>query len=105
MEETEILPDMSVNFKDFAVETRFVVAICFTRSACIHIRYLFCVSAMTSHSSSEKIYIYSNLTPASLKTVLNRDCRHCTKLAGNGSDHCNQQFDLMSLNNISMVIG
>ena len=28
VEETEILPDMSVNFKDFAVETRFVVAIC-----------------------------------------------------------------------------
>ena len=28
MEETEILPDMSVNFKDFAVETRFVIAIC-----------------------------------------------------------------------------
>ena len=28
MEETAILPDMSVNFKDFAVETRFVVAIC-----------------------------------------------------------------------------
>ena len=28
MEETEILPDMSVNFKDFAVETRFVVVIC-----------------------------------------------------------------------------
>ena len=28
MEETEILLDMSVNFKDFAVETRFVVAIC-----------------------------------------------------------------------------
>ena len=28
MEETEILRDMSVNFKDFAVETRFVVAIC-----------------------------------------------------------------------------
>ena len=28
VEETEILPDMSENFKDFAVETRFVVAIC-----------------------------------------------------------------------------
>ena len=28
VEETEILPDMSVNVKDFAVETRFVVAIC-----------------------------------------------------------------------------
>ena len=28
MEETEVLPDMSVNFKDFAVETRFVVVIC-----------------------------------------------------------------------------
>ena len=28
MEETEILPDMSVNFKDFAGKTRFVVAIC-----------------------------------------------------------------------------
>ena len=28
MEETEILPDMSVNFKDFAVETRFVVCCC-----------------------------------------------------------------------------
>ena len=27
VEETEILPDMSVNFKDFAVETRFVIAI------------------------------------------------------------------------------
>ena len=27
VEEIEILPDMSVNFKDFAVETRFVVAI------------------------------------------------------------------------------
>ena len=27
MEETELLPDMSVNFKNFAVETRFVVAI------------------------------------------------------------------------------
>ena len=38
-----------------------------TRSACIHIRYL--VSAMISHSRSEKKYIYSNLTPASLKTV------------------------------------
>ena len=28
VEETKILPDMSVNFKDFAIETRFVVAIC-----------------------------------------------------------------------------
>ena len=28
VEETEILPDISVNFKDFAVETRFVVVIC-----------------------------------------------------------------------------
>ena len=28
VEETEILPDMSVNFKDFAVETRFIIAIC-----------------------------------------------------------------------------
>ena len=27
MEETKILPDVSVNFKDFAVETRFVVVI------------------------------------------------------------------------------
>ena len=25
VEETEILPDMSVNFKDFAIETRFVL--------------------------------------------------------------------------------
>ena len=28
VEETEIFPDMSVNFKDFAVETHFAVAIC-----------------------------------------------------------------------------
>ena len=27
MGETDLLPDKSVNFKDFAVETRFVVAI------------------------------------------------------------------------------
>ena len=28
VEETEILPNMSVNFKNFAVETRFIIAIC-----------------------------------------------------------------------------
>ena len=28
VEETEILPYLSVNFKDFAVETRIVIAIC-----------------------------------------------------------------------------
>ena len=38
VEETEILPDMLVNFKDVAVETRFVVVICSGACATFSVR-------------------------------------------------------------------
>ena len=44
------------------------------------------------------MYIFQLNSPGSLKTHCTRDC---SKLAGNGSGHCNQQFDLMSLDNVS----
>ena len=81
VEETEILPDMSVNFKDFGVETRFVVAIC--SGACTTLSTmatswlalcrltfrLIVFNGLINTADLPLIYIYSNLTPASLKTV------------------------------------
>ena len=62
----------------------------------------FGVSAMTSHFRSERnIYIPTWLPHLSRLTCT----RDCTKLVVNGSGHCNQQFDLISSDNDSMVIG
>ena len=42
-----------------------------------------------------------------LNSRISQDCTRdqFTKLAGNGSGYCNQQFDLISLDNASVVIG
>ena len=58
------------------------------------LRALLCLARVSFKLDSLSQYIYNS--------CISQDC---TKLAGNGSDFCNQQFDLISLDNRAIYRG